>query len=129
MTTYRGLDIPDLGSAFVGGPTFLPQTRMRRLSQGPNIPNVSILNPMNDTTVRLFIYVQVVEKGDWRGCFTADRLVTLRSNIRAEKKKKKCERNRIGRSNYLVVKWPKCSVFPVLTEGKELRAYYYNKLN
>ena len=24
-----------------------------------------------------------------------------------KKKKKKCERNRIGRSNYLVVKWPK----------------------
>ena len=36
---------------------------------------------------------------------------------------KKCERNRIGRSNYLVVKWPKCVVFPILTEGKELRAY------
>jgi hypothetical protein len=28
-----------------------------------------------------------------------------------------------------VVKWPECSVFPVLTEGKELRAYEYNKLN
>ncbi len=39
----------------------------RRLSQGPNIPKVFILNPMNDTTVRLFMYVQVVEKGDWRG--------------------------------------------------------------
>jgi hypothetical protein len=49
---------------------------------------------------------------------------------RAKKKKKKerervrvSERNRIGRTNYLVVKWPECSVFPVLTEGKELRAY------
>ena len=41
-----------------------------------------------------------------------------------KKKKKKCERNRIGRSNYLVVKWPECSVFPILTEGKELRAYF-----
>ncbi len=46
-----------------------------------------------------------------------------------EELKKKCERNRIGRTNYLVVKWPECSVFPVLTEGKELRAYDYNKLN
>ena len=45
-----------------------------------------------------------------------------------KKKKKKYERNRIGRSNYFVVKWPECSVFPVLTEGKELRAYEYNKL-
>ena len=64
MTTYRGLDIPDFGSAFVGGPTFLPQTKRRRLFQGPNIPKVFILNPMNDTTVRLFMNVQVVEKGD-----------------------------------------------------------------
>ncbi len=36
-------------------------------AQGPNIPKVFILNPMNDTTVRLFMYVQVVEKGDWSG--------------------------------------------------------------
>ncbi len=54
---------------------------------------------------------------------------------RAKKKKRvrervcESERNRIGRTNYLVVKWPECSVFPVLTEGKELRAYEYNKLN
>jgi len=49
-----------------------------------------------------------------------------------KKKKKKervSERNIIGRTNYLVVKWQECSVFPVLTEGKELRAYEYNKLN
>ena len=51
------------------------------------------------------------------------------SELKTQEKRKKCERNRIGRSNYLVVKWPKCSVFPVLTEGKELRAYEYNKLN
>ena len=37
-------------------------------AQGPNIPKVFILNPMNDTTVRLFMNVQVVEKGDWRRC-------------------------------------------------------------
>ena len=51
---------------------------------------------------------------------------------RAKKKRERereSERNRIGRTNYLVVKWPECSVFPVLTEGKELRAYEYNKLN
>ncbi len=50
---------------------------------------------------------------------------------RAKKKKKERERerNRIGRIYYLVVKWPECSVFPVLTEGKELREYDYNKLN
>ena len=89
MTTYRGLDIPDFGSAFVGGPTFLPQTKRRRLFQGPNIPKVFILNPMNDTTVRLFMYVQVVEKGDWSGKpLLADRLVTLRSNITAEDSRK-----------------------------------------
>ena len=35
-------------------------------AQGPNIPKVFILNPTNDTTVRPFMYVQVVEKGD---CF------------------------------------------------------------
>ena len=45
------------------------------------------------------------------------------SELKTYEKKKVCERNRIGRSNYLVVKWPKCSVFPILTEGKELRAY------
>ena len=49
----------------MGGPTFSPfvKKEQRRLSQGPNIPKVLILNPMNDTTVRLFMYVQVVEKG------------------------------------------------------------------
>ena len=46
-----------------------------------------------------------------------------------EELKRERERIRIGRTNYLVVKWPECSVFPVLTEGKELRAYEYNKLN
>ena len=48
---------------------------------------------------------------------------------RAKKRERESERNRIGRTNYLVVKWPECSVFPVMTEGKELRAYEYNKLN
>ena len=71
----------------MGGPTFSPSVKkeQRRLSQGPNIPKVFILNPMNYTTVRLFMYVQVVEKGDWSGLLLLeDRLVTLRSNIRAE---------------------------------------------
>ena len=32
-----------------------------RISQGPNIPKVLILIPMNDTTVHPFMYVQVTE--------------------------------------------------------------------
>ena len=33
-----------------------------------------------------------------------------------KKKKKECERNRIGRSNYFVVKWPKCRVSLILND-------------
>jgi nucleoside-diphosphate-sugar epimerase len=36
----------------------------RRISQGPNIPKVFTLIPMNDTTVHLFMYVQVTEESD-----------------------------------------------------------------
>ena len=38
-----------------------------------------IFTPMNDTTVRLFMYPQVVKKGDWR-CYLCGGPTTLRSN-------------------------------------------------
>ncbi len=36
----------------------------RRISQGPNIPKVLILIPMNDTTVHPFMYAQATEESD-----------------------------------------------------------------
>ena len=61
----------------------------------------------------------------------AEKELEMQEELKKKKKERErvSERNRIGRTNYLVVKWPECSVFPVLTEGKELRAYEYNKLN
>ena len=45
------------------------------------------------------------------------------------KKKKEFERNRIGRSNYLVVKWPKCRVSLILNNREGIARILYNELN
>ena len=56
----------------------------------------------------------------------AEKELEMQEELKKKKKRERereRERNRIGRTNYLVVKWPGCSVFPILTEEKELRAY------
>ncbi len=59
----------------------------------------------------------------------AEKELEVQQEIKKKKKKKKCERNRTGRSNYLVVKWPKCRVFLILNDREGVARILYNKLN